>query len=235
MPSTELLRVRSQRSKARGAGTPALLSIEQWEQTLADFNGLCAYCLTKPFEVMEHFMPVYVAGTTVNNCIPACNVCNIRKRNRIGDELIKIFGQDIIDRIGQYLASRSTEGEYHHSQDGSRKPTRKKDTGKVELIYVQQEQKEYSTLEEMEFYDIQDLFYCLSISMKELAEISGIQKVTLARIRDGKPTYNRTANKLLKVFSKIYERPFYLNRVTGINVAVSGKKKVKESQPKEAA
>jgi predicted transcriptional regulator len=90
-------------------------------------------------------------------------------------------------------------------------------------------------LEEKDIYNIHDLFDNLDISIRKLAEISEINEVTLARIRDGKPTYSRTANKLLKVFSKIYERPFYLNRVTGINVAVSGKKKVKESQTKEVA
>ncbi len=83
-------------------------------------------------------------------------------------------------------------------------------------------------LEEKDVYDIRDLFDNLDISIRQLAEVSEINEVTLARIRDGKPTYNRTANKLLKVFSKIYERPFYLNKVTGINVAISGRKRSKE-------
>jgi predicted transcriptional regulator len=80
-------------------------------------------------------------------------------------------------------------------------------------------------LEEKEVYSIQDLFDNLSISMKRLAEENKISEVTLARIRDGKPTYRTTANKLLDIFSKVYKRPFYLNKVTGINVAISGKKK----------
>lgn len=226
MPSTEFLRVRSQRSKARGCGTPALLSVQQWEETLADFNDLCAYCMCKPFEVMEHFMPVYVAGTTVNNCIPACYDCNTRKKNHTGQRLVEIFGQDTIDRIGQYLASRSTEGEYVQIQDKSRKPTRKKDTnGTKPVILDIKEGRAYHTLEEKDAYSIRELFDNLDISIRKLAEVSGINEVTLARIRDGKPTYGRTANKLLKVFAKIYERPFYLHKVAGINVAVSGKKR----------
>lgn len=80
-------------------------------------------------------------------------------------------------------------------------------------------------LEEKDAYNIRELFDNLDISIRQLGEVSGINEVTLARIRDGKPTYSRTANKLLKVFAQIYERPFYLHRVTGINVAVSGKKK----------
>lgn len=90
-------------------------------------------------------------------------------------------------------------------------------------------------LEEKDVYNIRELFDNLDISIRKLAEISEINEVTLARIRDGKPTYSRTANKLLKIFAKIYERPFYLNRVTGINVAVSGKKKVKEVKSEQAA
>lgn len=79
-------------------------------------------------------------------------------------------------------------------------------------------------LEEKDVYNIRELFDNLDISIKKLGEISDMSEVTLARIRDGKPTYGRTANKLLKEFSRIYERPFYLSKVTGINVAVSGRK-----------
>lgn len=90
-------------------------------------------------------------------------------------------------------------------------------------------------LEEKETYHIQDLFDNLSISIRKLADVSGISEVTLARIRDGKPTYRRTANHLLDIFAEIYKRPFYLTKVKGINVAVSGKKKVKEAKSQEAA
>jgi predicted transcriptional regulator len=80
-------------------------------------------------------------------------------------------------------------------------------------------------LEEKDVYNIRELFDNLDISIKRLGEISDMSEVTLARIRDGKPTYGRTANKLLKEFARIYERPFYLSKVTGINVAISGRKK----------
>jgi predicted transcriptional regulator len=91
-------------------------------------------------------------------------------------------------------------------------------------------------LKEKETYSIQELFDNLDISIRKLAEVAELSEVTLARIRDGKPTYRRTANHLLKVFSKLYDnRPFYLESVTGINVAVSGKKKAKEARAEEAA
>src|SRR5437588_12082484 len=112
MAHIEHLRVTSQNSRARLSGVPASLSDQQWEKTIADFNGLCAYCVQKPFEVMEHFIPLRISGTTVNNCVPACNDCNLRKRDRFGDALIAIFGQDTVSRIEQYLALRSCEEAY---------------------------------------------------------------------------------------------------------------------------
>ncbi len=94
-------------------------------------------------------------------------------------------------------------------------------------------------LEEKETYSIQDLFDNLDISIRELDKMSGINEVTLARIRDGKPTYRSTANKLLKTFATIYNRPFYLNKITGINVRTNKRLEQKEARksakPEQAA
>lgn len=76
-------------------------------------------------------------------------------------------------------------------------------------------------LEEKPIYTIQDLFGDLDISIIELSRVSRINEVTLARIRDGKPTRRATANKLLNVFSEVYKRPFNLRNVTGIHVQVN--------------
>lgn len=70
--------------------------------------------------------------------------------------------------------------------------------------------KETSTLKE--------LFDLLPIPIAELARQSGINEVTLARIRDGKPTRRATANKLLLALSKVYDRQLNLYNVTGINL-----------------
>lgn len=82
-------------------------------------------------------------------------------------------------------------------------------------------------LEEKEIYDIRELFGNLSISIRKLAEISETNEVTLARIRDGKPAYPSTVNKLLDIFAEIYKRPFYLSKVTGVNILVSRQGKAK--------
>jgi hypothetical protein len=83
-------------------------------------------------------------------------------------------------------------------------------------------------LEEKGTYTIQDLFENLAIPLLELSRRSKINEVTLARIRDGKPTRRATANKLLNAFSEIYQRPFYLRNVTGINVQVNKRQEKKE-------
>lgn len=106
MGVTELERVRSHVGIARRLGLPATLSLMEWEQTIADFSGLCAYCLHRPFSIMEHFLPENEAGTHVNNCIPACETCNKRKRDYTGERLISMFDLETIERIKVYLANR---------------------------------------------------------------------------------------------------------------------------------
>ena len=73
-------------------------------------------------------------------------------------------------------------------------------------------------LEDKDTYTIQELFEALPIAIAELARQSGINEVTLARIRDGKPARRGTANKLLLALSRVYDRPLNLYNVTGINL-----------------
>src|SRR6266702_2630367 len=109
MKITEQARITQHLGIARRTGVTATLTLPEWEQTIADFDGLCAYCLTQPFTLLEHFLPVNIAGTHVKNCLPACHGCNQRKGNRTSDELVAAFGLATIERIQQYLASRSEQ------------------------------------------------------------------------------------------------------------------------------
>lgn len=84
----------------------ATLTLTEWEQTVADFNGMCAYCLSRPYSVLEHFLPVSEYGTHVNNCLPACASCNKRKKHNVGEDLIRIFGAETFERVKIYLISR---------------------------------------------------------------------------------------------------------------------------------
>lgn len=73
-------------------------------------------------------------------------------------------------------------------------------------------------MQEQETYSIKELFDDLPMSIRHLAQEVNINEVTLARIRDGKPTRRPTANKLLMFFSSLYGRRYTLRNVTGINI-----------------
>ncbi len=69
-------------------------------------------------------------------------------------------------------------------------------------------------MEEKERYTLRDLFNNLPISLAELARRSKVNEVTIARIRDGESVALRsTANKLLRVFSDVYDRTLTLDTV----------------------
>ena len=71
-------RVQGQNQRAKQAGARHDLTMEEWLETLEYFDHKCAYC-GRDYEVIEHYLPVSVAGTTVSNCIPACLRCNAMK------------------------------------------------------------------------------------------------------------------------------------------------------------
>ena len=73
-------------------------------------------------------------------------------------------------------------------------------------------------LEDKNVYTIEELFDALPIPIAELARQSGMNEVTLARIRDGKATRLSTRNKLLIALSRIYGRNFTKRDVTGIHL-----------------
>jgi hypothetical protein len=76
-------------------------------------------------------------------------------------------------------------------------------------------------MEDKETYTLQELFDDLPIPIAELARESGINEVTLARIRDKHMARRDTANKLLRALSKVYDRTLNLRNVSGINVQIN--------------
>jgi 5-methylcytosine-specific restriction endonuclease McrA len=92
--------------RAKAANTPATLTIKQWITTVNYFHEKCAYCQSRPFQVLEHFLPISLGGgTTADNCVPACQQCNSKKGSAHPDKLIYTFPQHVIDRIKNYLQS----------------------------------------------------------------------------------------------------------------------------------
>lgn len=79
----EHLRVQAQNLRARQMGAPATLTLAEWLETLKSFGYKCAYCQTKPFQVMEHYRPLPHGGTTAGNCVPGCYSCNSKKSNKL--------------------------------------------------------------------------------------------------------------------------------------------------------
>lgn len=79
----ELQRVRTQLYRAKSANLPATLTLAEWLNTLKRFHHKCAYCQVKPYEVLEHYIPIIRGGgTTAENCVPACFTCNSQKSSK---------------------------------------------------------------------------------------------------------------------------------------------------------
>lgn len=96
---SEQTRVSKQRTRASNAGLPAALTLVEWLQALIDFGGRCAYC-SGPFDDLEHFIPVSQGGgTTAQNCVPACKVCNGSKDH----PRYKRLSSDALAFVGAYL------------------------------------------------------------------------------------------------------------------------------------
>lgn len=73
-------------------------------------------------------------------------------------------------------------------------------------------------LEQKEIYTLEELYEELPCTLVELGDKAGLNEVTVARIRDGKPTRRSTINKLMGAMSEIYNRPLSLRNVSGVAV-----------------
>jgi hypothetical protein len=72
---TELYRIEQNLRRARTLKVSATLTLVDWFTILEHFQWHCAYCRSGPFQVLVHILPQEVAGTTPENCIPACRRC----------------------------------------------------------------------------------------------------------------------------------------------------------------
>jgi 5-methylcytosine-specific restriction endonuclease McrA len=91
-------------ARARTAGTPDTLTHDEWTDTVRDFGGYCAYCLRRPYDVIEHFVPIVLGGgTEKSNCVPACYPCNSKKSHFHPDLVSSKFAPGAIDRVRNYL------------------------------------------------------------------------------------------------------------------------------------
>lgn len=77
----ELDRVNAHLIRARSLHVEATLTLVDWLLILDSCQWKCTFCQSKSFEVMYHYAPLEVCGTTPTNCVPACRSCRAR-RNR---------------------------------------------------------------------------------------------------------------------------------------------------------
>ena len=103
----ETKRVTYHLKRAETLALPATLTLEQWLATLEYFEWQCAYCQQAPYQVFEHFTPLFHGGgTTYTNCVPACCRCNAIK----SDSHPSVFKDKIknFEPVQNYLRSCSS-------------------------------------------------------------------------------------------------------------------------------
>jgi hypothetical protein len=71
----EMDRVKGQLQRARTLEAQATLTLTDWLSILEQFDWQCAYCQSRPFDIMSHLVPLPRGGTTPENCVPSCYSC----------------------------------------------------------------------------------------------------------------------------------------------------------------
>ena len=100
-------RLRGQNQRAKQKGSRHDLTMEQWLETLEHFDYKCAYC-GGSYEIIEHYLPISIAGTTVSNCVPACSRCNAMKDAKNHD---LSFYQN--ERVLAFIQSKGVKISFH--------------------------------------------------------------------------------------------------------------------------
>ncbi len=93
--------------RAKQLKLPANLTVKQWGDALRHFKGKCAYG-EHAYEVLEHYLPLTKGGgTTADNCIPSCSICNVKKGDRHPDQLDRFFPPEKLACVREYLSQLS--------------------------------------------------------------------------------------------------------------------------------
>lgn len=92
--------------RTKNLNRPATLTVRQWLKTCNHFNWNCAYCQNNFYQVLEHFISLRCGGgTTYNNCVPACQSCNVLK------DMSPHKIQQNIENVRKYLEKCNVEVE----------------------------------------------------------------------------------------------------------------------------
>jgi 5-methylcytosine-specific restriction endonuclease McrA len=95
--------VRRLNLEAKVHGLIGSLTGEQWKAAVSYFGGRCAYCGHSKLTV-DHVIPqARMGNTTVDNIVPACYPCNVRKGDRLPSCCRWFFPRQNLRRIDAYL------------------------------------------------------------------------------------------------------------------------------------
>jgi hypothetical protein len=98
--------VRRARNRARRKGLPANLSLQEWTETLQDFEQKCAYCGGGNIITLDHYIPLNCGGgSSIDNCVPCCPSCNLSKSGVLPEDA-KLISRSAIQRVERYLELR---------------------------------------------------------------------------------------------------------------------------------
>jgi len=91
----------NEKRRTMAKNLPSTLTLEEWQETLETFNHKCVYC-GEDWEHRDHFIPLSKGGGwTKENIVPACQVCNNRKKAKSPDKFCgKEKANEIREKIG---------------------------------------------------------------------------------------------------------------------------------------
>jgi HNH endonuclease len=73
--------------RARKRGNGGSHTLTEWRDKCAEYGNRCGYCRESKKLSKDHDIPLSRGGTDdIANIIPACRLCNSKKRTRTGDE-----------------------------------------------------------------------------------------------------------------------------------------------------
>jgi 5-methylcytosine-specific restriction endonuclease McrA len=99
--------VRNARRRARKQGLSANLTLQEWQNTIEDFDFCCAYCGCDAYpSTIEHYISLAAGGgTCIDNCIPSCSSCNSLKGSLLPEQVFHV-SPERMEQIRRYLRSR---------------------------------------------------------------------------------------------------------------------------------
>ena len=83
----EVRKAKNQLRRAREAGAGGKFSTKEWRELALRYDSKCAYCGQPGPLHADHRIPLSRGGpNSIDNILPACRTCNLRKHNRTEPE-----------------------------------------------------------------------------------------------------------------------------------------------------